>query len=536
MNQRMGIQRQIEDGESICEWNNYEIYKCYVDNDISAYGASKGATKKRPDFDNIIKDYKSGKIDIIVVSLIDRLSRDLLSFEEALQELSELDVLLCSLDLGMQELNLSDPEDRTRAQQAVTNAQFESARKSKRLKRANLQRAKMGIMRKGSRLFGYDLNNNIVPEEAEIVRAIYKAYAKGSSIGAITRAIAGHDDGTLPNIPTSEAPSVIFLHEKEERDIQKGFNPEERGEAYLKYREKVLKREWSRSTTASILRNPRYAGFVYHAPVKRDGTSQSYNSDWAKFIVRDKNTGEYLKGDWEPIIDLDTWWAVQSRRDRNLVRSDGTAVDKSGWPKKHLGAGLYRCCVCGKPMKTGGTGGNRNKSYYTYRCDGHVNRMGQKIDEHVLATIRLFLERDDFKTLLVQPVDNSKRLSEIEEELQEVNNLINQTKKTFIEERDNFDADFIDLINDRLNSLKVQRAKLEEEQIKLSPEISLGGIFDAPNPAEAFDAITDIAQKSRIVDFLCTVTLKPNERGKRTTPEALAENVIIEWKQHDLRS
>lgn len=529
---RMGVQRQIEDCEAICEWNGYDKYKVYEDNDISAYGAGVGKTKERPHYNKMLKDYKAGKIDVIVCWNIDRLTRDLLSFEESLKELSDLDVLICSSDLGIQELNLSEPEDRFRAQQAVMNAQFESARKSKRLKRANLQRAKMGVMRKGARLFGYDLDNNVIPAEAEVVRAIYKNYAKGSSIGAISRAIAGQDDGILPDMPQSKAPSTIFLLEKEERDRAKGLEPLERGQEYLDYREEVLSREWTRSTTANILRNPKYAGFVYHAPVSRDGKCQTYNSDWAKFIVRDPKTGEYLMGNWEPIIDLDTWWAVQSRRDRNLVRKDGSAVDKSGWPKRHLGAGIYRCAVCGKPMKTGGTGAIRNKRYYTYRCDGHVNRMGEKIDEYVIEAVRAFLKRPDFKSVLVTPVDNTKRLKELEEELAKINSQINQTKKMFIEERDNFDPEFVELINDRLNTLKVERANLEEERNRLSPEISLGSVFDAPDPVAAFDEITDMAQKGRIVDFICTVTLLPSERGQRATPERLAENVIIEWKKH----
>lgn len=530
--ERMGVQRQIEDCQAICEWNNYEIYKTYEDNDISAYGAGKGKTKNRPQYNQMLKDYKQGKIDVIVVWNIDRLTRDLLSFEESLKELQELDVLICSSDLGAVELNLSDPEDRLRAQQLVMYAQFESARKSKRTKRANKQRAENGIMRKGSRLYGYDLKGNIIPEEAEVVKEIYKNYAKGSSIGTITRALAGHDDGSLPNLPKATAPSINMLLEKEERDREKGIEPLERGDEYLAYREKVMAREWQRSTTSSILWNPRYAGFVYRAEVTRDGKCQTYNSSWSDFIIRDPETGEYVKGDWEPIIDTDLWWEVQHKREHNYYLPNGERIDKRGHVKKHLGAGLYRCSVCGKPMKTGGGGATRKQKYYCYRCDGHINRMGQKIDEFVINVVREFLGRPDFKDLLLKPVDNSPRMAEIDKQLMEVNNQLNQTKKMFIDKRDGFDSDFVNLIEERMASLKTERAILEEEKASLLPSSQLDGIFDAPDPVAAFDEMTDIAQKTKIVDFLCTVTLKPHKRGERVTPESMKEDVIIEWKQY----
>lgn len=121
-------------------------------------------------------------------------------------------------------------------------------------------------------------------------------------------------------MPTSEAPSVIVARER-------GKTPPNK--------------KWSLSTTQSILRNPKYAGYAYYAPVDSRGKCRSYNSTWRDYIVRDEN-GEIVKGTtWEPIVAEDVWWECQERRDSNLSRADGTHIEKKGNQKKHIGAGVY---------------------------------------------------------------------------------------------------------------------------------------------------------------------------------------------------
>ena len=480
----------------------------------------------------MIEDFKKGTIEVIVAWKLDRLSRSALGFELMLNELAEQGLTVCTTEMGCMDLSRSDCL--TIARMLVNFAELESSRKSERSKLANKQRAERGIMRKGTRLFGYDIEGNVIEKEAEVIRAIYDAYSKKSSIGAIARAVSGHDDGTLPNMPTSEAPSKIALLEKEERDRAEGKDPLKRGEKYLKYREKTLKQEFGRSTVASILRNPRYAGFMYRAEVIK-GKTQTYGSKWSEFIVRDPETGEYIKGNWEPIVDVDLWWRVQKKRDKNLTRKDGTHVERTGWPKKHIGAGLYKC-KCGRKMITGGSGSTRKQQFYCYRCTEkgageHSHRMGEKVDKWVVANVAKFLARPDFKEVLIKPKDNTPRLEEIKEELKEIDNLINQTRKMIVDKRDNFDEDFIEMMYERVDSLKRDRAKLEAEQEELSPNLTLD-ILNAPNPAEEFLKLTDANQIAEVIDYVCEVTLLPHPRGVRNTPENLAKDVIIKWKHH----
>ncbi|MGO5177494.1 MULTISPECIES: recombinase family protein [unclassified Collinsella] len=502
---REGVERQYEDCQMMCRLNGYEVYEVYEDNSISAHATATKHGKERPKYEKMLSDFKRGKFDVIVAWKLDRLTRSVSGLEEMLKELASQKLRICTTDLGGSELDLSTADAVMLAQIMASFAQFEASRKGERTRRANLQRAQEGIMRRGSRCFGYDRQNRIIEPEAEVVRAIYDAYRKGSSMGAITRAIAGDDDGTLPDMPTSEAPSVIVARER-------GKTPPNK--------------KWSLSTTQSILRNPKYAGYAYYAPVDSRGKCRSYNSTWRDYIVRDEN-GEIVRGTtWEPIVAEDVWWECQERRDSNLSRADGTHIEKKGNQKKHIGAGVYRCGICGGKVKSGATDKRAGYTHtHTYRCDGHVNRMGGKIDEFVCAVVRERLAREDLRDLLCAKADSTPRLKEIQDEIASLQARVKQTEH-------DYDEDLIDASTRKrkIGKLTSKIMKLEDEREELMPRNASSGIISSPDPAKAFDALTDPAQISRVIDELCTVTLYPHKAGTRVTAESMAEDVKIEWK------
>lgn len=69
------IERQKELNISYCKYRGYpEIIKIYTDNGYS------GRTENRPAYKRMIKDIRNGKINVIVVSNIDRLTRQPIFF------------------------------------------------------------------------------------------------------------------------------------------------------------------------------------------------------------------------------------------------------------------------------------------------------------------------------------------------------------------------------------------------------------------------------------------------------------------------
>lgn len=503
--ERAGVKRQLNDCQLMCRMNGYEIYDIYEDNSVSAHGTELKKAKERAGYNRMLDDFKAGKFDVIVAWKLDRLTRSVAGLEDMLRELAGQGLCICTTDLGGSEQDLGRADAVMLAQLMASFAQFESSRKSERMKTAIADRARQGIMRSGKRSFGYDGHNNVVEDEAVIVRAIYEAYDKGSSMNAITRALRGEDDGTLPDFPTSDPVTVIDAK-------RQGKEPPS------------LK--WSMGATATILRNPKYAGYIYHAPLGEDGKHQPYDSNWREWIVRD-DEGNFVKGkNFEAIVDEELWWRVQDKRDENLKDSKGRVIPRKGG-RKSIGSGLYLCSECGRPLKSGGRANFRGHDYgMTYYCKGHVSRVSHHVDKFVLATVKARLARPDLKDLLFRPEDNSERLREIREEIKSINGRIAQT------ERD-YDEDLIDARTRKrkLDKLEAKKASLEGERLELSAGTVSSEVIDAPDPVAAFEALTDPRQIANVIDTLCVVTVHPHERGKRVTPESLAETVRIEWKR-----
>lgn len=493
---RAGVDRQLEDCLWFIEERGYEYLGDefdYCDNDISAFSG-----KTRPQYERMLRDFRDGKFDIIVAWKLDRLSRSTFGLVKMIEELAPLGLRLYTDDLGEQDL--SDIEGRNRAIGAAIQAENESARKSQREKRANLQRARRGELKKNTRCFGYR-GNDIVEEEAEVVRAIYSAFLAGASMAAIARAASGLNDD-LP-IPTRPRPSYTIALERNAKREAQGKEAKPLPED----------KPWTYSTVDHILRNPRYAGFVAYVPVDEHGHWTTPNSKHAQYIVRDADN-QPVKAAWEAIVTPEQWWDVQRRLDVNLVRKDGSHIEKSGFPRKYIGAGIYRCSVCGRPMKSG-TG--------SYRCFGHVTRMRDKIDQYVLGVIRARLAQPDLKNLLVKHDDGQVR---------EIEARISDAKAEIARAQYDYKHHLIEgpLYREIADEQRALIARLTDERQALLPTHSGYGIIAADDPVAAFDAIKDVGQIATIIDFFCTVTLHPHQRGMRTTPEDLARDVTIEWK------
>lgn len=151
--------------------------------------------------------------------------------------------------------------------------------------------------------------------------------------------------------------------------------------------------------------------------------------------------------------------------------------------------------------------------------------MGGKIDEFVCAVVRERLARADLRDLLYEKADSTPRLKEIQDEIASLQARVKQTEH-------DYDEDLIDASTRKrkIGKLTSKIMKLEDEREELMPRNASSGIISSPDPAKAFDALTDPAQISRVIDELCTVTLYPHKAGARVTAESMAEDVKIEWK------
>ena len=151
---------------------NWTLVPGYIDEGIS--GTS---TKKRDDFNRMIRDAKAGLFDFIITKEISRFSRSTLDSIKYTQELLEHNV---GVFFQNDNINTLDTDSEFRLVIMAGVAQDEVRKLSERLKFGFRQAIKNGHVLGNDRLYGYDKKDCVLTinkEEAEIVRIIFDLYA-----------------------------------------------------------------------------------------------------------------------------------------------------------------------------------------------------------------------------------------------------------------------------------------------------------------------------------------------------------------------
>ena len=167
---------QKEKLEALCKYKGYEIYKVYKDAGISA----KDMTH-RPQFQQMIEDMKSGKINYIVAYKLDRVTRSVRDLEILI---STLEQYHCYLICDRDDVNTSTANGRFFIRMLTVLSQLEIEIVSERTKFGLGGAIKAGHI-PGVCPFGYyrdtDKTIKIDNSTKDIVIRIYQMYLEGKS-------------------------------------------------------------------------------------------------------------------------------------------------------------------------------------------------------------------------------------------------------------------------------------------------------------------------------------------------------------------
>ncbi|WP_239154423.1 recombinase family protein [Amycolatopsis sp. FDAARGOS 1241] len=442
----LAVERQREDCERIVRSREWSLVETYVDNSISA----TDKTKVRPSYDRMVADFKAKRFDALVCWDLDRLTRQPRQLEDWIDAAEEQGLRLVTAN-GEADLSTDGGRMYARIKAAVARAEVE--RKGARQSRAQQQRAKQGRPPRGVRATGYTLDGEVIAAEAQAVRAVFEAFATGTSLKALAAALSGaerltREVGDKTHIQVLPA-SVPVL-------------PTRSGQP------------WNPSTVTGMLRNPRYAGW----------------SMLAGEIVRDES-GRPVQGQWEPIVQDSLWLDVQRRLDDPKRKSNKTGTDR-----KHLGSGLYLCGICDRPVKAHNV---------RYRCAGHVMRTRAAVDAFVLEIVRARLARLDLSDLL--PTVQEAEIDQLHEQIEQARGRIERA-------RADYRAELIDgpLYKEIKAEAEASIQRLDAERLSLSASPATAAILAAEDPVEAFDN-ADLATRRAVIDMLAVVRLFPAPRG-----------------------
>jgi site-specific DNA recombinase len=328
-----GVTRQETDCRELAERQGLTVHRVYVDNDISASTLSR---KARPAYEEMIDDARSGAFSVILAYSNSRLTRRPRELEELLTLHENHGTRIQTVVSGNDDLSTADGRMTARIKASVDAA--ESERTGERLRRAFLARAQSGAPNKGRRPFGWAADKVTLDstESALLLKAIQDVI-DGRGLNAICR------EWNAAGIKTTA------------------------GNA------------WDHRGLRNTLKRHRLAGWAIHQ----------------RQIARDAD-GAPVRGKWEPLIDNETFQALQA------ALSPKRGADARPGARKYLLSGITRCGVCGARMH----GAANSRGRYDYGCqrynvnDSHAVAIdGPQTDALALAVLRTRLERESFDAM-----------------------------------------------------------------------------------------------------------------------------------------
>ena len=429
------------------EWQMVEVY---ADDGISGTN-----TAKRDEFNRMIADCEAGKIDLILTKSISRFSRNTL---DCLKYTRKLKALNIAVFFEKENINTLDSKGEVLLTIMASLAQQESESLSANVRMGIQYRNQQGKVQINHNWFlGYtkDEEGNLVidPEQAEIVRRIYREYLEGASFLQIKRSLEA--DG-IPN-----------------------------GAGHLK---------WHESNIQQILTNEKYIGDAL--------LQKTYTSDFLT-KKRVKNNGTmpqyYVEGDHEAIIPKDIFLLVQeemARRRRVHTTENGK---RRCYSCKHCFAQIVFCGECGEYYRRVHWN-NRGCRSIVWRCCSRLENTGhacrsRTINETLLEQVvidainQVLCQKNDFLQKLqvniatVVRQGDTPSLEGIDERLRELQKEL--VKKA--NQKDDYDA-----IADEIFRLRDMRKQSEvdtvvrDEQMKQISDLQ-DFIKDQPTDITEFD-------------------------------------------------
>jgi site-specific DNA recombinase len=223
-------------------------------------GGWSGGTLERPGLQRLLADIEDGRVDVVVVYKIDRLTRSLMDFAKLVEVFDRKGVTFVSIT---QSFNTTTSMGRLTLNMLLSFAQFEREVTGERIRDKIAASKKKGMWMGGFVPIGYQSKNRtltIVEDEAETVRMVFRLYLELKNVRLVEEELRRRGVTTKRYVAASG------------RTV--GGQPFSRGHIY------------------KLLSNPLYIGEIAHK-------------------------GTRYPGQHPAIIDADTWQAVQAQLNEN---------------------------------------------------------------------------------------------------------------------------------------------------------------------------------------------------------------------------
>lgn len=340
----------------------------YADDGISGMNA-----KKRDEFQRMINDCHDGKIDMVITKSISRFARntvDCLNYTRALKNKN------IGVYFEKENIHTLDAKGEVLMTIMASLAQQESESLSANVRLGLQFRYQQGKVQVNHNWFlGYTKDDDghliIDPEQAEVVKRIYREYLSGNSLLKIKRSL--ETDGILNGAGRSK---------------------------------------WNESNIKQILTNEKYIGDAL--------LQKTYTVDILE-KKREANKGQvpkyYVESSHEGIIPKDIFLKVQEELARRANLTKGTTQHKRVYSGRYALSGIVFCAYCGdiyRRIKWN----NRGCKSTVWRCVSRVDKDGpdcsartvheERLKEVVVEAINAaFREKEKILPVLAENIESS---------------------------------------------------------------------------------------------------------------------------------
>lgn len=416
------------------ERNWGEIVDWYVDDGYSAKDT------RRPAYQRMMHDLKRKKCDLILITDLSRLSRNIFDFCNLLNELEKLNIKFLSIK---EQFDSTTPSGKMMIYNMINLAQFEREQISERVALGVHSRAMRGLLNGGRPILGFDKDPSrpssyvVNEKEAANVNRIFRHFLNtGSRAKAI---IEIEKDGIKPKLA--------------------GKNGKTR-----------FNEKWNVQTLGNILTSAAYIG--YH-----EVNRSNKNLDQSK--LKPHQQYKLVKATWPAIISEEDFENTQRLLEQSQKLERARLNDKED--RFYILTGILRCGECGAPLVGQAAHGNTQiKRYY-----GHTHAQSKNG-----CTVQRVSSDEIEKAVLDylwKSISDAGYLNKIEKNIKQANNLkslnLARDKKNFKDELNSITTklnnlllmqqhassqDGLKMIVSSFESLSVQKKELESKIEKLS--------------------------------------------------------------------
>src|SRR6476646_4838095 len=150
-------------------------------------GGFSGGNTDRPALQRLLDDVRAGKVDVIVVYKVDRLTRSLADFAKLVELFDQHNVSFVSVT---QQFNTTTSMGRLTLNVLLSFAQFEREVTSERIRDKIAASKRKGLWVGGPLPLGYQMKDDkiaVIEDEAERVRLIFRRYLELGGVNALVR-------------------------------------------------------------------------------------------------------------------------------------------------------------------------------------------------------------------------------------------------------------------------------------------------------------------------------------------------------------